>query len=182
MERGEDSTKAAFAEAYRKLQSVSPSQRITVKDIAAAAGYDRHTFYYHFKGIQDLVSWLFDTEVARIVESSAGNWNRVIPDFIDYADRNRALILALYHSPKHADTTLILRRKMGEMLNIYLSSEPAYSHLSELKRRIVATFIAGGAVTLFDGWLMSGMERSPDVVSAEILDTVQKSLAGFQSC
>ena len=84
MGRGEDSTRQAFADAYIKLQGANPESRISVKDISAAAGFDRHTFYYHFTGLQDLVSWIFDREFSRIMEDSDGSWEAVLLKFLEY--------------------------------------------------------------------------------------------------
>ena len=53
-----DTTKEIFAEALRRLKLRDPNARITVKKIAEEAGFDRHTFYYHFSSIDDLISWI----------------------------------------------------------------------------------------------------------------------------
>ncbi len=181
MAREEEGTKAAFAEAYRKLQSGNPDDRITVKDIAETAGYDRHTFYYHFTGFYDLISWIFDTEIAAITEQAAGDWRSVVRSLVGYADANRRLVLSLHHSPKNEETTRFLERKMNALLFYFLSSSPSFSASGEERRRRIAVFIAGGALSLFYMWLDSGMERSPADISAELLDSIERGLAGFQS-
>ena len=67
-----DAARAAFAEAFRKLQISNPSGRLTVKDIAALSGYDRHTFYYYFNGIHDLMEWVFDEEASAVLSQCGG--------------------------------------------------------------------------------------------------------------
>ena len=179
MGREEDYTKEAFAEAYRKLQSQSPARRITVKDIAAAAGYDRHTFYYHFKSLQDLVSWIFDTEVARIMDEATGDWSDILRNVINYTDENKALVLALYHSSHHAETMLFLQSKFGNMMDTFLASgEYLFSSVHEMHQ--VSAFITGGCIVLFFQWLGSGMERNSSEIAEELLNIVRKCLFGFE--
>ena len=48
------STKAAFADALKKMMSVKPMEKITVKDLVEICGVNRQTFYYHFDDIYDL--------------------------------------------------------------------------------------------------------------------------------
>lgn len=55
-------TKKALGETLKKLMLTEPLEKITVKDICAACGMNRNSFYYHFKDKQDLVFWIFDYE------------------------------------------------------------------------------------------------------------------------
>ena len=179
MEREEDYTKLAFAEAYRKLQSQSPTRRITVKDIAATAGYDRHTFYYHFKSLQDLVSWIFDTEVAKIMDEATGDWSDIIRNVINYTKNNKALVLALYHSSHHAETMLFLQNKFGKMMDVFLNSSD-YVFTSKSEMHQVSAFITGGCIVLFFQWLGTVMEREASEIAEELLDIVTKCLLGYR--
>lgn len=70
---------------------------------------------------------------------------------------------------------------MNALLFYFLSSSPSFLASSEERRRRIAVFIAGGALSLFYMWLDSGMERSPADISAELLDSIERGLAGFQS-
>ena len=144
MERGEDSTKKAFADAYRKLLAANTDRRVTVKDIALAAGYDRHTFYYHFRGISDLVLWIFNTEVAAIIDASSSDWSEVLGNIISFADSSRKLVLALYHSTQHSDTLILLKRKIVEIMRFYIDSDGRFSWMPEEEKARTAAFIAGG--------------------------------------
>ncbi len=179
MEREEDRTKKAFAEAYRKLQSPNPSKRVTVKDIAAAAGYDRHTFYYHFTGVRDLISWIFDSEISRII-GNEGHWDSVIPQMVGYTALNRSFVLSLNHSSESDEIAELFKEKMRKMMRMYLDADAQYSSMSNGKKDLVSIFISGGAVAVFGAWLKSGMEKSSTDISAELIEMVSRSLESFQ--
>ena len=181
MERGEDSTKKAFADAYRKLLAANTDRRVTVKDIALAAGYDRHTFYYHFRGISDLVLWIFNTEVAAIIDASSSDWSEVLRNIISFADSSRKLVLALYLSTQHSDTLILLKRLIVEIMRFYIDSDGRFSWMPEEEKARTAAFIAGGCTAYLGEWLKSGMEKNSAAVSAELLDMAERALLGFQS-
>ena len=180
MGRGEDSTRQAFADAYIKLQGANPESRISVKDISAAAGFDRHTFYYHFTGLQDLVSWIFDREFSRIMEDSDGSWEAVLLKFLEYADSNRALMLALTHSTKHMEIIVLLKRRIKDVMDLYLSLHQPFSQMPDDERCRISVFMAGGTVAVLREWFSSGMEKSSAETYAELRDIVGCCLSGFQ--
>lgn len=179
MEREE--TKAAFAEAYRRLQSSDPQRRMTVKDVAVAAGYDRHTFYYHFKGLNDLVSWIFDQEISRIITQDKSTWGLIIPELVQYVSENRTLILSIHHSSSHDEIERLLINKIDELIISYMAGDTAFSSIPERKKDKLARFLSGGIVALIDEWLRTGLEESSDTFTEELLSVVRKSLEGFQA-
>ncbi|HCY78991.1 MAG TPA: dihydroxyacetone kinase transcriptional activator DhaS, partial [Clostridiales bacterium] len=53
------STKEALGNALKKMLSVKPIDKITVKDLVEECGVNRQTFYYHFDDVYDLLEWVF---------------------------------------------------------------------------------------------------------------------------
>ena len=79
-----EGTKEIFAEAFRRLKVRDPNARITVKRIAEEAGFDRHTFYYHFSSIDDLVSWIMDSKLISIIDASDAAWEKAVYSIIAF--------------------------------------------------------------------------------------------------
>ena len=48
-------TKADFQEAFWRLYSTTPMEKITVAQVCQLAGYNRATFYLHFSDIYDFL-------------------------------------------------------------------------------------------------------------------------------
>jgi AcrR family transcriptional regulator len=59
-----DFTNRHIADVFLSLTRRRPYQEITVTDIIEAAECSRRTYYYHFKDKQDLVTWIFRSELS----------------------------------------------------------------------------------------------------------------------
>ena len=56
-------TKKYLADALKRLSSEKPLAKITVKDLCEYSHVNRGTFYYHFKDINNLINWIYHTEI-----------------------------------------------------------------------------------------------------------------------
>ena len=87
------STKESFALALKKMMTVKPMEKITVKDLVEICGVNRQTFYYHFDDIYDLLEYdvLYqkDEKVLHI-ENARVHKNTVIIKFREITDMNTA--------------------------------------------------------------------------------------------
>ena len=51
-------TKKAFTDAFCELYSQKPIEKISVQEITNMAGYNRSSFYQHFRDVYDLLDYL----------------------------------------------------------------------------------------------------------------------------
>lgn len=74
-----EATRGRLADALLRLAGERDLARIRVGELAAAAGVNRQTFYYHFADIYDLAEWTYDREITRIfgVDSIAATFDEV---------------------------------------------------------------------------------------------------------
>lgn len=66
-------TKQLIADTLKKLALDKHLDKISISEIVDAAGLNRQTFYYHFKDKQDLICWIFDTDVAGLTDKKQNN-------------------------------------------------------------------------------------------------------------
>lgn len=59
-------TREAFIEAFVILYKQKPMEKITVKELAALAGYNRTTFYHYFDDIYALYDYMAETAFTEI--------------------------------------------------------------------------------------------------------------------
>jgi AcrR family transcriptional regulator len=62
-----DLTKRHIAEVFQSVVIKEPYGEITVTDIVKAAQINRRTFYYHFADKQDLVTWIYRNDIAKVL-------------------------------------------------------------------------------------------------------------------
>ena len=85
-----EKTRQMLAQALKELMKTSPLEKISVGDITQQAGVGRNTFYYHFKDKYDLVNWIFETESAQLLDSSApaDDWGDFLGQLDSYIRQN----------------------------------------------------------------------------------------------
>ena len=62
-------TKVELANAFKELSKKKPMNKITVNDLIKYCQLNRNTFYYHFEDIHDLINWMFNEEVKKIIDN-----------------------------------------------------------------------------------------------------------------
>lgn len=85
-------TKKLIAETLKGLAVHKPLDKISVGEIAEKAGLNRQTFYYHFQDKQELVCWIFDSEVAGVTDKNHNN--TIIDDIVEYIYAEKAFYIA----------------------------------------------------------------------------------------
>lgn len=73
-------TKKAIAASLKRLLGQKPLTKSTVTDVAKDCNISRHTFYYHFRDVYDLMEWTCRAEgecllegQTRLCQLAAGN-------------------------------------------------------------------------------------------------------------
>lgn len=75
-------TKQLLANTLQKLASTKHLDKISISEIVTAAGLNRQTFYYHFQDKQELICWIFDTNIARIMDEHRDS--KVLNHLVEY--------------------------------------------------------------------------------------------------
>lgn len=93
-------TKKALAASLKRLLEQKPLSKITVTDIAEDCEINRHTFYYHFRDIYDLVEWIFCTEAEKAIggNNTYDTWQQGVERLFKYALDNKKFILGTFRS------------------------------------------------------------------------------------
>lgn len=62
-------TKNALASSLKSLMRETPFEKIRVSHICDRLNMNRQSFYYHFQDKYELMNWIFDTDVNRLIHS-----------------------------------------------------------------------------------------------------------------
>lgn len=69
-------TKKLMADTLKELSKSKSLKSITINDIVSSCGISRHTFYYHFLDRQDLINWIYKTDITDNYQiCSKDNWS-----------------------------------------------------------------------------------------------------------
>ena len=105
-----EQTKRALADGLRLALKKREYGDITVADITDCSGMSRNTFYYHFRDKEELVDWVFQTDlkpVIRAAEKSA-NWTELLGMVLDVAEKNREFYAEVLTSQGYASFSTCL--------------------------------------------------------------------------
>lgn len=89
-------TKNRLAEALKKLMEKEPLDTISVKRLTDMCNINRQTFYYHFRNLYDLLTWIFLNE--EIIRSDSGELEEAIISVFVYVKQNFNLIQNSFNS------------------------------------------------------------------------------------
>lgn len=156
-------TKKAIFDAFIKLITERPFDKITVKDIVTECGVNRNTFYYYFEDIYALVDELFQIETQKILGDNTdySSWQEAFFKAIDFLVQNK---MAIYHIYKHISREQVenyLNRVAFNNISVFVRNEAEGLNASEEDIKLVAKFYSHALVGEVLEWLSGGMKTDP---------------------
>ena len=88
-------TKKAFLDAFCELYSQKPIEKISVQEITNKAGYNRSSFYQHFRDVYDLLDYL-EKDVLDLMHQRMQMDNGSIQELISVFDEKGFYLNALF--------------------------------------------------------------------------------------
>lgn len=162
------STKEIFAEAYRRVRIREKGGRVTVKKVAEEAGFDRHTFYYHFTGINDLVSWIVGNQLVLMFNDNDAVWEKSVYSIATFfSDESWSEVAAATSN----DTYKIMVERLTPVISEDIRKRCESHGIGENDRDLIATSATCALASTFIKWLSRNIdERDKDI--AEKLVTI----------
>lgn len=164
-------TKMVLRQSLLELLQEQPISKLTVTDICARADVNRNTFYSHYESPFDLLMQIEDElyeEIMRSVERSLST--RTISAFLldvcqsIEANGDLCRILMSEHGDKE-----FLKRIMQVAHDWSIAEWSAQpSALDREGMELLYSFAANGSVAVIEGWIKSGMQKSPREIAALI--------------
>ena len=143
------STKQAIVEAFIKLASKKPLEKITVRNIVDTCGINRNTFYYHFQDIFAVLEEICHLATAHIDRELP--FDRMIKQFFlilaDYAERHPKAVEHFIASVGQLGAERYFAKSLDEiMLEVFAKHAPDAS-LS--MRRTATVFLRHAVIGLY---------------------------------
>ena len=164
-------TKADLKEAFWRLYSSTPIERITVGQVCELAGYNRGTFYLHFDDIYALLASIEQTLLAGMTscvedcmqrlrrDSSKLSCVAACKDVVLYYERNKAYISVLLGDNGDPSFVSKLKDNLKPLWREYVVNVDV--GLSEPEIDLLLEYALAGTLFMISRWL-----SAPDGVSA----------------
>ena len=169
MQRGEfiltKITKKALENAFIALLEERPLSKITVADIADKAGVNRHTFYYHFRNVDDMIVFsVKETLDSLYSEDRKDSEFDGFLLFLKYIYEKRQHIFSIMHSTSRE----CFMRAFCDSIYLCISNIAEEKQVKSYDHDYVVKFYLHGISGIFADWIDSGMEDSPDKIASII--------------
>ena len=179
-------TAARMDEAFLALLAKKDFSYITVKEICAAAGVNRSTFYLHYETMADLLSESltymnrrflasFDADssfVSRIADCPLGELVLLVPEYLhpylNFVRENQALYRAAMERPE----TFGSMEAYQSMFRYIFDPILARFDVPENERRYRMAFYLNGIAAVVAEWLRGGCEESVEAIANLIVTCV----------
>lgn len=177
-------TKKALASSFIRLLEQKPLSKITVTDITNDCEVSRHTFYYHFQDIYDLMEWIYQSAADRLLEGniSYDSWTQGMLNVLEYMLDKKNLVLNTYRSIRKDLLEQFLYRDVYQLMYRIIEEKSAGMQILEEHKKFIADFYKYAFVGLLLDWVGSGMKQDPEqlvnnvalLIHSEFLDGLEK--------
>ncbi len=154
-------TKKAMASSLKKLLETKTLSKITVGDITDDCEINRHTFYYHFQDIYDLIDWIYKNETEKFLKGNDTyeTWQQGVRALFEYALANKSFILNTYHSISKEYLIEHLYQVTYNLLINVVEEQAKGMHVDEKYKKFIADFYKYAFVGMAIDWIDQGMNH-----------------------
>jgi len=165
-------TRESLQKAFLELLSVSPLEKISIRQIVATAGVGYNTFFRHYPNKEALLDAVIAGEIAQLVNLSvtvldASNSYEASKALFEYVDLNQAVWKKLLS----ASAIAALRQSFIEHLTEVSSVRTKLR--SKQTMGILINHVAAGTVEMLYGWY----QQNPRMPVAEIAEMYDQLIA-----
>ena len=172
-------TKRALEQSLKNLLLKKPLTKITVGDITDDCGINRMTFYYHFKGIYDLVEWscLEDAKRALDEKKTYDTWQQGLLQIFKAVQENKPFILNVYRCVHREQVEKYLQPLVDQLLLNVINEEAAGITVRDEDKQFIAQVYSYMFIGLMLDWIKDDMREDPQ----QIVEKLSKLIKGSVS-
>lgn len=169
-------TKNLLATALIKLTAHKSFEKITISDITETSGFNRQTFYYHFKDKFELLSWVYQQDAANIFKQdiSLENWCEYINELLEFIYKHKTF----YVNTVRYDSTYFhdfIFKLTSSLFYRAIDSLDGKQQLDNTDKVFYSEFFSFGISGVMINWIKSDMKEKPSKVSSALKNLAKDS-------
>lgn len=156
-------TKKAMAYSLKALMAELPFNKITIDRIVANCGYNRQTFYYHFKDIKELFEWLYIFETQQVVgDVRRLSTSNAIDVIMRYLYANKDVTLSAFKSLGREYVEKFIYSAIYGVIHDHVIQKSVYVIIDSADIEFIANYFTLTYVALMVQWMDNGMVEEID--------------------
>ncbi len=170
-------TQRHIANVTEALLKEMPIEAISVKTIIEASKTSRTTFYRYFKDKYDVITWIYTSEVDRIVVENHSFSTVTLRIFHFMYARREFFISAFSYEQQNSLVEYMAERSLEDCVRIVKDA----LQTEELPRYMEASidFFVAGCIRTWQGWSARGMRDTPEFILSVIMDNMPEILRPY---
>lgn len=153
-------TKKRLAGSLRDLLGTVPMNRITIEMIASNCGYNRQTFYYHFRDVRALVEWMFVYEIRQAAgDIRKYSTSAAIELIMRYLYDNRSVTLAVFGSLERDYVERFIYSAVHDAVYDNVIRKSVYVNIDPKDMEFIANCFTLVCTALLIQWMDGGMRE-----------------------
>lgn len=159
-----DTTKLALAQSLKELLRKAPLNKITIKNLTDQCGLNRHTFYYHFRDVYELLEWTLEQDAISLLEESISrrSYKQGIRTLLNYIAENRVMCRNVLTSEGNSQFLRFVYNAALKLVGMAVDAAAEGVDVSDGDRRYVVNFYTVAITGLFEQWVVYDMSQTPD--------------------
>lgn len=173
-------TRMIIEESFLELLRQRPAARVTVTELCQKAQINRATFYRHYLDIPDLLDQMEEqlfAEVRSVLGGYAEGLEAFLVEMMTLMRQQGSRYMVLGSGNGDPDLMAKTLRVCGESALPLL--EKSLPRMDEDSRRMLYQFLSCGCGGILTQWVRDGMTRSPEELTAFMLQLCWRTVEGF---
>jgi len=160
-------TELKLGNALKTLMATQSLDTITVKKISEMCKVNRQTFYYHFRNIYDLLTWIYLNEAVENMDRVT-NWEEALAFIFRYVNDNAAFITNTLSSAGRELFIEFLYNTTYTMQLQVLNKLDVDNVLSSANKKFISQFYAPSFVYIVVRWADGGRKEDTSVLIKQV--------------
>lgn len=156
-------TELVLAESLKNLMSKESLDEISVKRLVETCGIRRQTFYYHFRDIYDLLTWIFLNEKLES-KKVAETWQDAVRIVMKYVIKNKKFIQNTLSSAGRDLFVQFIFSYLYSFTLKYFTKADEKNFVANDDKRFYVTYFASGITHALLTWIDKGMKETEEKV------------------
>lgn len=173
--------KRQLADSLKTLMERKSLKKITVQEIADGCGANRYTFYYHFKDIYDLLSWMFQEEALSLVKKSENclTWQEGFRLFLRWIAENSSVCKCALNDIGQEAIRRMFYQEIKHLMNLFLADAKGDHQVSNEYLAFLGDFYMSALSGILLEWLQRDLNFSEEQLMLflrPIMDQIKTSI------
>lgn len=163
-------TKEKLALALKQACQTQKLDQITIQKLTQMAGINRQTFYYHFKNIEELFSWVYVNEALvhlRIDSLSLDNWEEQALKMLKVIQADGRFYQTILKTHHHLFLDDFMQTVQPAFVRLFIQMD-VNKELSHEDMEFYSRFFSYGCTGILETWIRDDFPQSAFEIAVQL--------------